>query len=155
MAQGKDYLVVYKPGKTKRFYYFIGDDIKIRPVRNFPSREGVIQALSDSAIYFSANDSVHLSEIASVVIREDGRLLNKNMWLANLIAATGAVAIWEVMYQVNTGDWSPDVKTAPAIIGFVTLTPILINRIAVLFRRTECPVGPGAWRVGTVIMPKS
>lgn len=154
LAQGKDYLLVYKPGKKKRYHYYIGQEIIIKPVHNFPTLKGVITGFSDSAIYFGSEDSVHFSSIDRIVVNEDPRVFSKNLWLTNLVVSTGTIGLWELMYLVNTGDLSPDVKTAPAIIAFVTVTPLLVNGIAILVSREECPIGEGDWKLGTVIMPK-
>lgn len=154
LAQGKDYLLVYKPGKKKRYHYYIGQEIIIKPVHNFPSLKGIITGFSDSAIYFGPEDSVHFSSIDRIVVNENPRIFSKNLWLTNLVVSTGTIGLWEVMYLVNTGDLSPDVKAAPFIIGFVSVTPLLVNGIAILVSREECEIAEGEWKVGTVIMPK-
>lgn len=153
-AQGSDHLLVYKPGKKKRYHYYIGQEIIIKPVRNFPTLRGPIYALSDSAIYFGPSDSIHFSDIEAIVVDEDPRVFGKNLWLTNLIVSTGTIGVWETMYLVNTGELSPDVGAAPFIIAFATLAPVLVNRIAIWVKREECPLGPEEWKLGTVIMPK-
>lgn len=154
LAQGNDYLVVYKPGKNKRYQYLIGQEIIVKPVRNFPTLRGIVTGFSDSAIYFGPDDSIHFSTIDRIVVNENPRVFAKNLWLTNLIVSTGTIGLWEVMYLVNTGELSPDVKAAPAIIAFVSVTPLLVNGIALLVSPEECQIAEGEWKVGTVIMPK-
>ncbi len=151
-GQAKSHLVVFKPGNKKRYEYHIGDYIVLRQVRDFPTLRGSIYALSDSAIYLGPGDSILFENIASVVIDEDTRVFPKHLWLTNLISTTGAIGLWQVVYLVNTGELSPDIKSAPYIIGFVTLTPIIVNRIAVAVRRSECSMDAG-WQLATVSMP--
>lgn len=149
----QSYLTVYKPGKKTKYQYHIGDKIVIQPVRNFPRIRGFITDLSDSAIYFGANDSVHFSNIEAIVINEDPRVFGKNLWLTNLVVSSGSIALWELMYKVNTGEFSPDVKAAPVIIGFVTFTPLVVNGVARLVKKTHCPIGEGDWKLGVVSFP--
>lgn len=154
LAQGKDYLLVYKPGKKKRYHYYIGQEIIIKPVHNFPTLRGIITGFSDSAIYFGSDDSVHFSSIERIVVNENPRVFAKNLWLTNIVVSTGSLGIWELMYLVNTGALSPDVRVAPAIIAFTGVTPLIVNGIALLVRRRDCPIGEDEWILGTVIMPK-
>lgn len=152
-GQGKDYLLVYKPGKKKNYHFYIGQDISVKPTHNFPTLRGRITGFSDSAIYFGSSDSIHFQDIAKIIVNEDPRVFGKNLWLTNLVVSTGTIGLWELMYLVNTGELSPDVKAAPGIIAFVSLTPVLVNGLAILFTREECAIKDG-WMLGTVIMPK-
>lgn len=154
LAQASNYLVVYNPGKKKRYYYYSGQEIILNPVRDFPEIRGVITGFGDSTIYFGPSDSVHFSTIESIVVDKDPRIFPKGMWLTNLVVSTGTIGLWQIMYLVNTGDLSPDVRTAPAVIGFVTVAPLLVNGVAMLVKRRECNVADGSWKMGTVVMPK-
>ncbi len=153
-AQVKDYLMVYRPGKSKRYYYFVGDFISVKPVRDFPVKKGNVYALSDSCLYFSATDSILFSEISAIVIREDKRLLPKNLWLYNLASTGGAMLIWEAMYAINQGKLSPQSQNYPYILGIVTLAPVLINKTAQVFRKDRLQVEDGQWKLGAVILPR-
>ena len=152
-GQGKDYLLVYQPGKKGRYTYLIGQEIVVKPVRNFPTLKGVIRGFGDSSIYFGMGDSIHFAEIESIVVNEDPRVFSKNLWLSNLVVSTGTIGLWQIMYWVNTGGFSPDIRTVPGIIAFVTLSPIAVNSVARLVTRTECKVSDGSWKIGVVKMP--
>lgn len=152
-GQGKDYLLLYKPGKKSKYHFYFGQDIIIKPIRNFPTVRGTITRFSDSAIYFGPSDSVHFRDIASIVVNENPRIFAKNLWLTNLVVSTGTIGLWELMYLVNDGRLSPDVKAAPGIIAFVSVTPVLVNGVSMLVTRQECRMEDG-WVLGTVLMPK-
>jgi len=151
-GQGKDFLLVYKPGKKQKYHYYIGQQIIVKPTRNFPTLRGFITGFSDSAIYFGPTDSIHFSDIDKIIVDEDPRVFGKNLWLTNMLVTSGAIGLWQVMYLVNTGELSPDIKAAPGIIAFVTVTPVLVNIIARIAKREECAMEDG-WKLGTVIMP--
>jgi len=152
-GQGKDFLLVYKPGKKKNYHYYVGQDIIVKPTHDFPTLRGTITGFSDSAIYFGPSDSVHFRDIAKIIVNENPRVFGKKLWLTNLAVSSGTIGLWELMYLVNTGELSPDVKAAPGIIAFVSVTPVLVNGLAILFSREECAMEDG-WQLGTVIMPK-
>ncbi|MBI1222279.1 MAG: hypothetical protein GC180_06705 [Bacteroidetes bacterium] len=153
VSQAESYMLVYKPGKKRRYQYHIGDKIIIKPVRNFPTIHGMISGFSDSAIYFDRDDSIHFSNIETIVVNEDPRFFPKYLWLVNLISTGGTIGLWEVVYLVNAGHLSPDVKAAPYIIGFATLGPVVVNTVVRIFTRTRCPVGQDLWHLGVVRFP--
>lgn len=150
----QDYMMVYKPGKKKRYYYFIGDHIKVRPVRNFPMREGTIYALSDSALYFSQVDSILYSEIDYVQIRERAGLFSSQFLVYNTTSVVGSLLIMEAAYLVNTGKNSPYLKQGGIIVAAVTGIPLAIQGITALVRKTRVYIRPEEYRIGIVQMPK-
>ncbi|MDX5320525.1 MAG: hypothetical protein LPK45_05470, partial [Bacteroidota bacterium] len=99
-SQGKDYLVIHKPGKKKKYYYFIGDQIIIQPARNFPKITGTITGFGDSVIRLDYSDSILFSDIEAIVVNPNPRIFPKNMWLSNLVVSSGTIALWQVAYLV-------------------------------------------------------
>lgn len=152
-ALAKDYLVVYKPGKKQRYYYFVGDQIKLRPQRNFPMRNGSIHSFTDSALYFSPDDSILYSEIDYIQIRERAEFFPKQLWAINLFSTGLATAAIEASYLSSTGAFSPFVGASVGVTAVVTLLPIVVNSTLRLVRRTRCYIGPDQFKIGVVNLP--
>ncbi|TNE81173.1 MAG: hypothetical protein EP332_04730 [Bacteroidetes bacterium] len=152
-AFAKDYLVIYKPGKQQRYYYYVGDQIKLRPQRNFPMRSGAIYAFSDSALYFSPDDSILYSEIDYIQLRDKAEFFPKQLWAINLLSTGLSTLAVEAGYLASTGAFSPFVGASIGVAVVVTVVPILVNSGFRLFRRTKCYIGPNDFKIGVVSMP--
>jgi len=150
--QAQNSLYIFKPGKKERYEYHVGSYIAIRPKQNFPVKRGTIYQISDSSIYFSAFDSLKISAIEAVLVNEDPRLFGKGFWWKNMAVTTGALSIWQIMYLVNQGELSPDVKSVPYIIAFTGFVPLAINGVIKLVTRSEVEIGPDDWRIGTIVL---
>ena len=151
-AFAQNSLYIYKPGKSKRYEYRVGDYIAIQPKQNFPVRRGMIFQISDSSIYFSAVDSIKISAIDRVIIKEDPRFFGKGFWWKNMAVTAGGIGIWQIMYLVNQGELSPDVGAAPYIIAFSGIVPLAVNGVIKLVARRDVKIGPEDWRIGTIVL---
>ncbi len=151
-AEAQNALYIFKPGKKTRYEYRVGDYIAIRPKQNFPTLRGNIYQISDSCIYFSFNDSIRIDAIDAVLVHEDPRVFSKGYWWKTMAVTAGGIGIWQIMYLVNAGELSPDVKSAPYIIAFTGFIPLTINGVYKLFVRQETKIGPEDWRIGTIVL---
>ena len=151
-AFSQNALYVFKPGKSKRYEYRVGSYIAIQPKQNFPVRRGNIYQITDSSIYFSLVDSIKISSIDKVLVKEDPRVFGKGFWWKNMAITGGGIGIWQLMYLVNQGELSPDVRSAPYIIALSGILPLAVNGVAKLVVRKDVKIGPEDWRIGTIVL---
>lgn len=152
VAQSQDFLVLYKPGKRKRYYFHIGDHIALRPTKDFPLFSGSISRLGDSTIYIG-KDSIHFGQIEYVFIDKNERIFPKNMALFNLAAGLGTVGIFQVASLVNSGALTANVIDNLYVVGVLAVLPVVVNSIKRICTKEEYYLHTGKWRLDSVIIP--
>lgn len=149
----QNFLILKSDGATKRYTYRLGDEITLIPVRNFPSKSGVITAITEKAIHLNRVDSILYEDLAAIQVRKDRNLFPKNLWLINLVSVGGSMIIWEGMFWVNQGSFSSESKYYPALLAILTGVPLVSNLIARPFIRKYCVLEDGSWKLLPVVLP--
>lgn len=148
-----DFLVVSKYGSKKRRYYQINDYIQVKPKLDFATRKGILHAFSDSALYFSQDDSMLFSNIDYIYLGKKSGVFPKGLALANFISTT---VPFLMLYggQLGVRPMTLEVKGGLIVISVTGITPIVVNSTYKLFTQNKLFIAPDAWQIHAVIMNK-
>lgn len=152
-AQAINYVVLSKPGNTKRYTFMEGQDITYRVKGDIGFYTDRIVKVQDSAILF-ATYTLPFADIEKIFIKKKKHIVPNKTALTYGGSLLASAAILEVAYLVNTGAGMPTLGND--LVYMSTPIPLLLlaNWVYSWFVKTEYTLSANEYQLRPVILRK-
>jgi hypothetical protein len=152
-AQPVNYVVLTKPGKTKRYTFIEGQEITYKLKKDIGFFTDRIFRITDTTLVFP-DYTVAFGDIDIIYINKKKHFLSTNTILMYGVNVVAAAAILQVAYLVNTGAGYPTLGRDLLYVSTPIPLLFIVNGVYRLFVKTEYKLEPGGYKLNPVILRK-
>ena len=150
-SQPVNYMVLTKPGKAKRYYFYEGQEITYKLKNDIGFFTDRIQKIKDSVIEFQTY-SVDYNDIETVFIGKKKAIISNKVVGQYAVSIGIAAVLLQTAYLVNTGAGMPTLGRDLLYVASPIPVILLANWVYSWFVKTEYDINPGEYRLSPVIL---
>ncbi len=147
----QNFLIMSKPGSTKRYYFYIGNEIIFKTMESDYFETNKIVGIQKDQIIFPYNE-IPYSYIKTIKLNKNTEIMPWRQVWASGVSILGSLGIWNLALLVNTG--KPSEYLGRELVFFTGLValPVVLNLGKRAFTKKEYQINESAWKLEPVIL---
>ncbi len=147
----QNFLIMSKPGSTKRYYFYIGQDIIFKTMESDYFETNQILKIKKDLLIFP-NNELQYSQIKAIKLDKSTEIMPWKQVMASGVSLLGSLGIWNLALIVNTGRPSEYIGREFAFFSGIIAIPVALNFGKRAFTKTEYKINESAWKLEPVIL---